>query len=223
MEKMKNKIKMLWLSPTKFVFEWEQTLNKLFPWGLERYGKKKMLVIAEKEKDLYFLDGMENGGYYKQDILCFFCENGIDLKLLGGGYVETCLAGKEWIGVKFCRDFVPGPTFGEHKEKDITRREVAEKLLPKIVWQDCLNCKFWNNNNELTISSDGSIYMDFDAAFCELLGKKPEPGYWRTRKTFEISPEKKVRYEQDSSRMLNYVNDLKSLEKGKQAKNMPKR
>ena len=103
----------------------------LFSGGLESYGKKKMLVIAEKDKDLYFLDGIENSGYYKQDVLCFFCENGIDPKLLGGGYVEICLAEKEWIGVKFCSDFVPGPVFGQNREKDLTKIGVAEKLLPK--------------------------------------------------------------------------------------------
>jgi hypothetical protein len=60
---------MLWLSSTKFVFEWEQALSTVFPWGLESYGKKKMLLIAEKDKDLYFIDGLENSGYYKQDTL----------------------------------------------------------------------------------------------------------------------------------------------------------
>ena len=104
-----------------------------FPCGLEIYGKKKMLVIAENDKDLYFLDGIENSGYYKQDILCFFCENGIDPKLLGGGYVENCLAGKEWIGVKFCHDFVPGPVFGQKREKDPTKTGAAEKLLKNHV------------------------------------------------------------------------------------------
>ena len=90
--------KILWLSPTKFVFEWEQDLTLHFPWGLESYGKKKILAIAEKDKDLYFIDGMENSGYYKQDRLCFFCENGIDLKLLGGGYRRKLFSrkGMDW-------------------------------------------------------------------------------------------------------------------------------
>jgi DNA-directed RNA polymerase subunit F len=181
------------------------------PWGLESYGKKKMLLIAEKDKDLYFIDNIENSGYYKQDILCFFCENGIDPKLLGGGYVENCLARKEWIGVKFCRDFVPGPAFGQNREKDLTNIEVAAKLLPKIMCRDSLNCKFWNINN-ITDYTEGSMYID---TFCGILGKKPETSYCRTCKSFEISLEMKVKYEQDSRRMLNYINDLKSMEKTK--------
>jgi hypothetical protein len=200
--------KILWLSPTKFVFKWEQDLTLLFPWGLESYGKKKMLVIAEKDKDLYFIDGMENSGYYKQDRLCFFCQNGIDLKLLGGGYLENCLAGKEWIGVKFCCDFVPGPAFGQNREKDLAKISVAEKLLPKIRWQDCLNCKFWDSINFVN-HSDQSMYID---NFCGVLGKKPENSYGKTCKSFEISPKIKAKYEQDSMRMVNYINDLKSIE-----------
>jgi hypothetical protein len=205
--------KMLWLSPTKFVFEWEQALTTLFPWGLESYGKKKMLLIAEKDKDLYFIDNIENSGYYKQDILCFFCENGIGPKLLGGGYVENCLAGKEWIGVKFCRDFVPGPAFGQERKKDLTHIRVAEKLLPKIIWQDCLNCKFWKTN-DITDCTDGSMYMD---TFCRILGKKPESSFGRTCESFEIAPEMKVKYEHDSKRLLNYINNLKSREKSKES------
>ena len=204
--------KMIWLSPTKFVFEWKQDLTTLLPWGLERYGKKKMLVIAEKDKDLYFLDGIENSGYYKQDVLCFFCERGIDLKLLGGGFVENCLAGKEWIGVKFCSDFVPGPVFGQNREKDLTNVRVAEKLLSKIIWQDCSECKFWNIDN-ITDYNDGSMYIDTS---CGILGKKLEANCGRTCKSFEISPEMKVKYDQNSRRMLNYINDSKSMEKSKE-------
>jgi hypothetical protein len=202
---------MLWLSSTKFVFEWEQALTQLFPWGLESYGQKKMLVIAEKDKDLYFIDDIENSGYSIQDILCFFCENGIDLKLLGAGYVENCLVGKEWIGIKFCCDFVPGPAFGQDREKDLTKIGAAKKLLSKIVWKDCLNCKFWDSVNFVD-HTGRSTYID---TFCEIFGKKPEASYGRTCKSFEISPEMKVKHEQDSRRMLNYINDLRQMEKRK--------
>ena len=100
--------------------------------------------------------------------------------------------------------------FGQNREKDLTNVGVAEKLLSKIIWQNCYNCKFWNINNDT--SDDGSMYID---TCCEILGKKLEAICGRTCKSFEISPEMKIKYDQNSRRMLNYINNLKSIEKNK--------
>jgi len=76
-----HKPKMKWLSPNQLAFEWVTTFGMVFPWGYQDMGKKRVLVIAEAGKNLFFLDNGENSGYSGQDILCCFCGNGINLIL----------------------------------------------------------------------------------------------------------------------------------------------
>jgi len=54
---------MKWLSPNQLAFEWETTFGKVFPWGYQEVGKKRVLVIAEEGKNLFFLGNGENSGY----------------------------------------------------------------------------------------------------------------------------------------------------------------
>jgi len=63
--------------------------------------ERKALIIAEKGKDLRFLEG----GGSMPDELCWFCEYGIDPLLLHRGDVPSCLLGKDCGVVKFCKDF----------------------------------------------------------------------------------------------------------------------
>jgi len=211
--------KVVWLSSRKLVFEWETEVGSHFPWGYEVTGKKKVLVTAEEGKDLYFL---EDGGYSTDmDMLCFFCEYGIDWRLAYRGDVPSCLLGKDCGWVKFCRDFVPGPPFGENRERDMgKRREAAERILQKIVWQRCVDCEHWNTGGVYTFATDGGVYEDREAAFCEILGMKPELGFWKSCKSFEVSrdPGKRADYERHSRRLRDYIEELKALEKQRSEK-----
>ena len=187
-ERKQNATKVLWLSPRKFVFEWETDHGTHFPWGYEVTGRKKLVVISEQGKNLYFLDERDESGYSEFDVLCFFCDYGIDLRLVYCGDVPSCLLGKDCGWVTFCRDFVLGPSFGESKERDIgERREAAGKVLSKIVWQHCVDCEHWNNKGVYTIADDGGVYENPEAAFCKILGRKPEIGYWKNCRSFEVS------------------------------------
>jgi hypothetical protein len=206
--------KVLWLSSHMLVFEWEREVGEHFPWGYTIIGKKKVLVFAEEGKDLYFLDDGDYRGYSENDVLCYFCTFGINLGR--SGYAPNCLLGKHCIGVKFCRDFLPGPSFGENKELDIgTRREMAEKVFPNIVWHRCFDCEYWNSKNVVTVAPDGSIYKDPDAAFCEVLGRKPERGYYLTCKSFEVShdPERRDDFFRPQRKLREYIEELKMLER----------
>lgn len=220
-QKKHSKQKVVWLSPRKLVFEWETEVDSHFPWGYQVTEKKKILVIAEEGKDLYFL---EDGGFSTEhDVLCFFCDYGIDLRLVYCGFVPSCLLGKDCGWVKFCRDFVPGPSFGEDKKRDMgERREAAEKVLAKIVWQNCSDCEHWNNKGVYTFADDGGVYENLEAAFCEILGKKPEIGYWKNCRSFEVSrnPEKRADYERRTTRLRDYIAELRVLEKQQPEKRM---
>jgi len=45
------------------------------------YGKKKVLIVAERVQDLRFLEGNSS----MPDELCWFCEHGISPFLVSGG------------------------------------------------------------------------------------------------------------------------------------------
>lgn len=130
--KMKDKVsKIMWLSSDKFVFESPFEIDfgeGDFCWsGVGK--KKKILILAERNQKLRALSDQD----YMADPLCWFCDYGINAQLLNHGDVPACLLGKECGWVKFCEDFVPGPNFGEDKERDMgERRIMAEKLLSKI-------------------------------------------------------------------------------------------
>ena len=206
--------KVLWLSPTKFVFEWEQDLTLRFPWGLESYGKKKMLVFAEEGKNLYFSEEGDYGVYSENDYLCYLCANGINLGQ--SGYAPNCLLGKNCVGVKFCRDFVRGPSFGENKTMDVgERREAAEKVFPNIIWRRCSYCENWNSKGVITFAPDGKVYENLDVAFCEILGRKPECDYFKTCGDFEVShePHKREAFFGPQRQLRKYLEELKIQEK----------
>jgi hypothetical protein len=211
-----SKLKMIWLSPKKLAFEWEKTFGEHFDWGYEVLGKKKILVTAEEGKDLFFLDG-ENSGYSKFDMLCCFCENSISLGRFG--HASTCLLGKYIRDVTLCKDFAPGHSFGEDKDRDMGERlKMAENVLPKIQWQDCWDCKFFNTKNVYRIignDENGEIIENPSARFCEILHRLPEPGYGRVCKNFEVSqnPQKRARYEGRKRWLRDYLAELKDLEK----------
>jgi hypothetical protein len=217
----KKKPKMIWLSPKKFTFEWEKTIGEHFDWGYKVIGKKKILVTAEEGKDLFFLDG-KNSGYSKYDMLCCFCENSISLGRFG--HISTCLLGKYIRDVTLCKDFAPGSSFGEDKERDVGERlKMAENVLPKIEWQDCGMCKFFNTKNVYRMignDEDGEIIENPSARFCEILHRLPEPGYGRVCKDFEVSekPYKKANYEGQKKALCDYIASLKTLEKENQEK-----
>jgi len=132
MNKMKDKAsKIMWLSPDKFVFESPFEID--FSEGdfclSGVSGKKKILIFAERNQKLRALFAKD----YMADPLCWFCVYGINPQLINCSDVPTCLLGKECGWVRFCEDFIPGPNFGEDKEKDMgERRIMAEKLLSKI-------------------------------------------------------------------------------------------
>jgi hypothetical protein len=124
------------------------------------------------------------------------------------------LAGAKW-GVTFCRDFMPGPNFGEDKRKDIGRwREAAEKLLPNIRWERCYYCEHRNTKNMFSIKPDGSIFMNPDAEICEVLQRKPTSNDRRTCQQFEVThkPEKRYSYENNRRRLPDYIKELKLAE-----------
>jgi hypothetical protein len=198
-----SKLKMMWLSPKKFVFEWASE-------------ERKILVIAQEGNDLFFLDNGENGGYSKCDMLCWFCENSIRLGRLG--HASTCLLGKYILDVTLCKDFVPGPSFGENKGKDLVRLNIAEKIRPKIEWQHCCECQFFNTENVVKFVGDderGVVIEDSSARFCEILRRLPEHGYGRICKNFSVSedPQTRAHYEGQKRWLFDYLAELKDLEK----------
>jgi hypothetical protein len=132
MSRMKGEVsKIMWLSPDRFVFESPFEID----FGEGDFccsgvgGKKRILILAERNQKLRALSDQD----YMADPLCWFCVYGINPQLLNRSDVPTCLLSKECGWVKFCEDFVPGPNFGEDKERDMgERRIMAEKLLSKI-------------------------------------------------------------------------------------------
>jgi hypothetical protein len=137
MNKMKDKVsKIMWLSPDKFVFEspFEIDFGTDDFYGFGVSGEKKILILVERNQHLRVLFDKD----YMADPLCWFCVYGINPQLLNRGDVPACLLGKECGWVRFCEDFVPGPNFGEDKEKDMGERHImAEKLLSKIKLEKC--------------------------------------------------------------------------------------
>jgi len=126
MDKTRGKVsKILWLSPNKFVFESPFEIdfgaNDFCGFGVS--GKKKILILAERNKPLRAL--LAKG--YMADPLCWFCVYGISQQLLNHGDIPTCLLGKEDSWVKFCEGFIPGPTFGEDKDRDMGERRIMAK------------------------------------------------------------------------------------------------
>jgi len=111
-----------WLSPTKFVFS-HDSIGRCF-----RCGKDEMLVVAERYGGLTcFNCGVGIG----QDFLCWFCEHGISVKLLGMRLNVDCLLEKGTGDVCFCEDFKPGHAFGEDKQADVgERRRKLNMFLP---------------------------------------------------------------------------------------------
>lgn len=212
--------KVVWLSPRKLVFEWETEVGHHFPWGYEVTGKKKILVIAEEGKDLYFL---EDGGFSTEnDVLCFFCDYGIDLRLVHRGDVPSCLLGKDCGWVKFCRYFTPGPTFGQNKKKDMgERRRRAEKILQKIIWEHCIYCEHWNTKNVVKTYREGGttfIESDYKNAFCEI---RERPHHWKTPcRNFKLTKDQKKRaqFERQKSKLREYIRELKENKKLEQRK-----
>ena len=205
---------MKWLSSKMVVFEWETTVGKHFPWGYQVIGKKKILVFAEEGKDLYFAENGDYGGYFKNAYLCHLCANGINLGR--SGYAPNCLLGKNCVGVKFCLDFVRGPSFGENKTTDIgERREAAEKVFPNIIWYRCYYCENWNSKGVITFAPDGKVYENPDVAFCEILGRKPECDYYKTCGDFEVShePHKREAFFGPQRQLRKYLEELKIQEK----------
>lgn len=212
--KKKTSQKMAWLSPRKLAFMYERTVGEHFPWGYQVIGKKKILVFAEEGKALYFSEDGDYGGYSENDYLCYFCSNGINLGQ--SGYAPNCLLGKHCVGVKFCRDFLRGPSFGENKKTDVgERREAAEKVFPNIIWHRCYNCENWNDESVITFAPDGKVYEDLDAAFCEILGRKPKCDYYKTCRRFEVShdPQKREDFFRPQRQLRKYIEELKILEK----------
>jgi hypothetical protein len=118
MDKTKGKVsKILWLSPNKFVFEspFEIDFGADDFCGFGVSGKKKILILAERNKPLRALSAKD----YMADPLCWFCIYRVNPQLpQNSGDATTCLLRKERNCVKFCEDFIPGPNFGEDGERD---------------------------------------------------------------------------------------------------------
>ncbi len=211
-ESRQNSSKVLWLSPKKLVFEWKEGLGVHFPWGYCDVGNKTVLIIAQEGKDLFFVENGEAGGYFK-DLLCWFCQNSINLGKLG--HAPTCLLGKYILDVTICKDFVPGACFGENMDNDVgERRLTAEKILPLIEWQSCGECKFFNTDKAFkSIDNDdgGVVVEDLSARFCEILHALPKPHYGRKCKRFEISGEpcKRKLIEARKKSLIDYLTSLK--------------
>jgi len=122
MDKIKGKVsKILWLSPNKFVFEspFEIDFGADDFCGLGVSGKNKILILVERNQHLRALSDKD----YMADPPCWFCLYGISQQILNRGDIPTCLLGKECGWVRFCEEFIPGPNFGEDKERDMGRRK----------------------------------------------------------------------------------------------------
>jgi hypothetical protein len=125
MDKTRGNVpKILWLSPSKFVFEspFEIDFGADDFCGFGVSGKEKILILAERNKPLRALLAKD----YMADPLCWFCVYGISQQLLNRGDIPTCLLGKDsWV--KFCEGFIPGPNFGEGKDRDVGERRIMAK------------------------------------------------------------------------------------------------
>lgn len=211
--------KIQWLSPKKLAFIWEEKIGEHFPWGYAEIGKKQIIVIAEEGEDLFFVESGENGGYHK-DRLCWFCQNSIDLGKLG--HAPTCLLGKYILDVTICKNFAPGPCFGEEKEKDMgKRRRMAEKVFSSIQWQNCWDCRFFNTENAYKIvgsEEDGQIFEKPSARFCQILHALPKFSAGRTCTNFKVSedPDNKSAFERRIKMFHDYIESLTTLEKSKE-------
>lgn len=205
----------MWLSPSKFVFESPSKMD--FSYGdlceLGLCGKKKVLIVAEQGQDLHFLEGNSS----MPDQLCWFCGNGISPFLLSRGDVLSCLLGKNSGWVKFCRDFVPGLTFGRNKRRDMgERRRRAGKIFSKIIWEHCIYCEHWNTENVVKIYPEGGktfIESAYTNAFCEI---REGPHHWKTPcRNFKLTKDSKKRaqFERQKSKLREYIQELKENEK----------
>jgi len=206
--------KEMWLSPGKFVFESPFRLDFSYDdvRELGLYREKKVLIVAEQGHDLRFLEGNSS----MPDMLCWFCQYGFSPFLSSRGDVCSCLLGKDSGWVKFCRDFVPGLTFGQNKRRDMgKRRERAEEVVSKIVWEHCIYCEHWNTENVVkTYSEGGATFIESDSknAFCEI---KEKPHYWKTLcRKFRLTedPKKRVQFELQKSKLQEYIRELKEHE-----------
>jgi hypothetical protein len=214
-ESRQNSPKILWLSPKKLTFEWEETVGAHLPWGYREVGKKSVLIIAEEGKDLFFLENGDEGGYFK-DLLCWFCQNSISLGKLG--HAPTCLLGKYILDITICKNFIPGACFGENMDNDIgERRRIAKKILPIIEWQSCGECRFFNADKFYKfIGNDegGAVIENPSAQYCEILHALPKPNYGRTCRHFELSREtsKRKMFESRKRHLRGYLTRLEALE-----------
>lgn len=207
--------KIQWLSSKKIAFEWKETVGVYSPWGYREVGKKPILIIAEEGKHLFFLENGESGGYFK-DLLCWFCQNAISLGKLG--HAPTCLVGKYILDVTICKDFIPGPCFGENIDNDFgERRKMAEKILPLIQWQSCSECRFFNTDRAyqfIGTEENGKVFENPSGRFCEVIHTLPKLHYGRTCKRFELSrePSKRKMLEDQKKSLSDYITSLKALE-----------
>jgi hypothetical protein len=182
--------KVMWLSPSKFVFEspskMDFSYDDLRELGL--YGKKKVLIVAERGQDLRFLEGNSS----MPDELCWFCEYGFSPFLLSRGDVSGCLFGNNCGWQKFCESFVPGLTFGQDRNRDMgPRRRKAEEVFSKI-FERCDHC--------------------LHVAFCEVRRK---PHHWKTPcKNFKLTSNSKKIAESERQRrqLCDYIQELKMME-----------
>jgi len=168
--------KILWLSPDKFVFEF--------------LGESSEFIVATRGQPLKAFASDSS----VPDRLCWFCSNGISIKLLGYRPGPTCLL-KEGSGdVDFCEDFKPGLAFGECLRNDVGERgEKAEALFSRLKLENCCFCRYWNIEETVKIKKEDngveSVYYSPDSAFCELR-KKPEQRYCGA---FELSLDRSKR------------------------------
>ena len=88
-----------WLSPDKFVFTHDSAGHC---YGC---GVKGTLIVAERYGKLSCFFCKDVLG---QDYLCWFCEYGISIMLLGKRQNLDCLMGQGTGDVYFCDDFRPG-------------------------------------------------------------------------------------------------------------------
>ena len=165
----------LWVSPDKLIFEF--------------VGESAKLIVAERGQPLKAFESNSP----IPDRLCWFCSNGISVKLLGFRIGPTCLLKNGSGDVDFCEDFKPGLAFGECVMNDVgERREKAEAVFSRFRLENCCFCGYWNTEKTIKIEEENDVKIVYrcpDAAFCELK-MKPEQRFCRA---FKLSCERSRR------------------------------
>lgn len=199
--------KILWLSPSKFIFEVPpkhdaQSRNNDF------LVDEQMFIIAEEGKSLRLLNGDPIA-----DELCWFCVYGVSPFLLPRGDLPICLLGKEHSPVKFCRDFSPGLAFGEDLKQDLKRRRLAEKLFAKIKLEYCYYCEHYKEKIVTRTSPLGEIYIE-TKRYCNKIKKKPTYHWKNPCINFKLTsnPQKRAELEKQKRKIQEYLNKLKLIE-----------